>query len=123
MATQVPGVLVSFPAAADFSTTGQFRFGKVDAAGRIALAAAATDIAVGVIQDDVATIDDAASVMITGTAKVVLGGTVAPGDAVTSDATGRALTTVTAGNQVHGICKEGGAINEIGTIVLHSTQL
>jgi hypothetical protein len=48
-----------------------------------------------------------------GTFKVVAGGTVAVGDAVTSDANGAAVTTVTAGNEVLGFAREAAVAGQV----------
>lgn len=48
-----------------------------------------------------------------GTFKVVLGGTVAINDALTSNASGQAVTTVTAGDQLIGYAAEAGVTSQI----------
>lgn len=48
-----------------------------------------------------------------GTFKVVLGGTVAVNDELTSDANGAAITTTTGGDQVIGLAQEAGVVGQV----------
>lgn len=48
-----------------------------------------------------------------GTFKVVAGGTIALGDALTSDSTGRAITTATSGNEVIGYAQEAAVAGQV----------
>ena len=82
---------ITLPAAADFSTTGMYRFGSVNASGQVALTAADARID-GVVYDKPDTIGHATAVAIEGIAMVELGGTVAAGAEVESDASGVAVT-------------------------------
>ena len=61
--------------------------------------------------------DQAAPVKVQGISKVMLGGTVTPGTEVMSDASGRAVAA-TSGLFVCGIVEDGGAIDEIGSVLL-----
>lgn len=63
---------------------------------------------------------DAVNVLLAqyGTARAIYGGTVAIGDRLTPDASGRLITTVTAGDQVIATAKEAGAINEYHEVIL-----
>lgn len=83
-------------AAADLSAK-QYYFVKVDTSGKIALAAAATDAIVGVLQNTPAS-GEQATYRFGGTAKIVLGGTVDEGEWVTSDSNGKGVATTTDGN-------------------------
>lgn len=47
--------------------------------------------------------------------KVRLGGTVAAGDALTSDANGKAIATTTTGNRIIGFAEIGGVLNDVIT--------
>lgn len=58
-----------------------------------------------------------ATVQFGGIAKIVLGGTVRPGMKVMTDANGKAVA-FTAGQNVAGVCIEGGVANEVGSIKL-----
>lgn len=89
-------------------------------AQQVVLASAATDKLLGVLSmlNKAGSTAVGATVNIhmrnaSGTFKVVLGGTVAIGDKLTSDATGRAVTTVTAGNEVLGEACEAGIAGQI----------
>ena len=94
MAKQIPGRLYSFPAAADH-TANQFKFMVVDSAGRIGLAGAGVAVD-GVLQDKPNAVDRHGSLMIDGISKVFAGAVaIARGANVSSDATGRAITSAT----------------------------
>jgi hypothetical protein len=80
-----------------------------------------TDLAIGIIQQPVATADLAkqvADVRILGISKAVCGGTVAVGDKVKVDATGKVITTTTALDKVVGIAVSGGVVNDIIDVLL-----
>jgi hypothetical protein len=47
--------------------------------------------------------------------KVTLGGTVAAGDALTSDANGKAIATTTTGNRIIGYAEIAGVLNDVIT--------
>lgn len=84
------------------------------AAGQVVPATAATDKVIGFTQHKAAA-GETVSVKLrsgAGTVKVKAGGTVAVGDRLTSDATGRSITTTTAANEVIGFALEAGAIND-----------
>ncbi len=79
-------------------------------AGNVVVATAGTDLSIGVTVGSAA-IGTVANIRLRsaeGTSKVQAGGTIAVGDAVTATAAGKALTTVTAGNQVFGYALEAG---------------
>lgn len=94
----------------------QFRIVKLTATG-IAVANATDLNQIGVLQDKPNALGVAGCVAITGVSKVKLGGVVAAGDRLTSDASGNAVVAV-AGEQVVGIALVAGAANDIGTILL-----
>lgn len=80
----------------------------------VALGAAATDSILGVSQMRVLAADAGtivADIRLEGITKVVAGGAVAIGDRVTSNASGRAITTTTAGNRVLGVALSTAAAN------------
>ncbi|PHS61187.1 MAG: hypothetical protein COB09_18540 [Thalassobium sp.] len=66
--------------------------------------------------------DQAAPVKVQGISKILLGGTVTPGQNVTSDASGRAVVAGV-GDVVRGIVEDGGVIDEIGSILLISPHV
>lgn len=70
MAYEVPGFKISgLEAAADLSTH-QFKFVKLDTAGRVAAISAVTDIPIGILQNKPSGIGVAAEVMADGISKV-----------------------------------------------------
>lgn len=80
-----------------------------------------TDLAIGIIQQPVATADlgkQVADVRILGITKAVCSATVAVGDKVKVDATGKMLTTTTALDKVVGIALSGGVVNDIIDVLL-----
>ena len=108
---------VTLEAAADLSTKQYFGV-VIDSSGQAALAGAgATNKIIGILQDKPDAVGRAGSVGIYGKSKAVLGGTVASGAKVTTDANGK-FVTAAAGDFVCGICAKGGAANEVGEIFL-----
>lgn len=103
-------------AAADLSGA-QFKLVKLNSSAKAAAFAAATDLPYGVL-NNAPIAGDACEIVNSGITKVVLGGTVAAGDPLMPDATGRVVTcapgTDTTKYQI-GICLEGGAVGNIGT--------
>jgi len=82
--------------------------------GEVVMATAATDKIIGFTQHK-AGAGETVSVKLrsgAGTVKVRAGGTVAVGDRLTSDTTGRSITTTTAANEVIGFALEAGAVND-----------
>ena len=75
--------------------------------------AAATDKLIGVSDNLGAASGETIDVILDGIALVKCGGTVAFGDLVTSDATGQALATTTAGNRWIGVAMEGGVSGDV----------
>lgn len=114
MATEIALRTISKEAAADLSAT-PYRFVTINASGQVAIAGAGAK-ADGVLQNDPAAQGRAAAVAIGGQTKIVLGGTVAAGAQVASDATGRAVTAAT-GNHILGTCTEGGTVGVMGSIL------
>ena len=90
----------------------------------VALASLATQKLVGIIVEpgNVAPSGDGivaiASVGMGGRCPVIYGGAVTAGDFLTSDASGKAVATVTAGNRVIGIAAKTGVLNDIGEVDL-----
>jgi hypothetical protein len=115
MAVQRRGDIVSFKAGADLSAN-QYFIVRLTSAGVVGLASSATqrDI-VGVLQNKPKA-NEPAEVLVrsaSGTGKVMLGGTVAIGDDLTTDANGKAITTTTANDEVIGRALEAGAAGDI----------
>lgn len=113
---------ISLVAVADYSSTGQHRFVTINSSGQaLRVAAANEDIVAGVLRN-APLAGGAASIQDRGLAKVELGATVNAGAAVTTDNVGRAVTATT-GQFCHGICIEGGAVGNIGTVLLKDFTL
>ena len=91
----------SFTTGASSLATKQYYIVKQHTDGTAILSAAATDKHIGVLQNKPA-VGAAALVRFLGTAKVIAGGTIGVGAWVTSDANGKAIATVTAGDVVIG---------------------
>lgn len=79
-------------------------------------AAAATDKSVGVADADTAS-GARVDVVMSGTADVQYGGTVARGDLLTADANGKAVVAST-GNRVIGVALVSGVAGDIGEVLL-----
>jgi hypothetical protein len=95
------------------------------ASGEVVVATAATDKIVGVTTRAV-TAGDVADVRLRsaqGTSVVKLAGTVAVGDAVTSNGAGALITTTTAGNQVVGIALEAGVTGDLIEVMTSTNTL
>lgn len=86
---------ISLQSAADFSTTGQYRFCTVNTSGQAALASSDGRMD-GVVQDNPSASDRATTVGVSGITLLELGGTVTAGDDLKSGASGVAVTGGTA---------------------------
>jgi hypothetical protein len=119
MAEQSECLTIPMAAAADYSAK-QWYLVTASANNTATLCSAATDAAVGVLQNGGET-GAGLSVAIAGHSKVKLGDVVSAGALVGPDTSGRAVT-ITAGSSTTayaiGRCISGGNTNEIGTIVL-----
>ena len=85
-------VRATFVAGADLSTK-QYTFVKLNASGEVIAAAAATDIPIGVLQNN-PTSGAEASVTIVGGTKIVAGAAIGEGALVGTGATGKAVALV-----------------------------
>lgn len=86
---------------------------KQDGSGNAALCTAATDKIEGSIDDPGNGTVLGAITVCKANGKVILGGTVAPGDQLTSDAAAKAIATTTGGNFVFGRAVEAGVAGDI----------
>lgn len=100
---------ITLQSAADFSTTGIYRFGVVNSSGQIALASSAGRVD-GVVYDNPSAADRECRVATAGVVKVELGGTVTAGDQVQSGASGVATSGST---NSPGIALESGVSGDI----------
>jgi hypothetical protein len=101
-------IKVSLVAAADLSSS-QYRFVKLDSAGKAAACSAATDRPIGVLQNN-PTSGNVAEVLVAGGTKLVLGGTVTEGQIVSPSSTGTAVTIAPGTDTTKYIC--GSALTE-----------
>lgn len=93
------------------------------AAGSCVQAAAATDKLLGTSDELDHVIGETVDIAVGPVPFVTLGGTVAVGDWLTSDASGRAIATTTAGNQVIGRAEIAGVSGDIVTYLRALGQL
>jgi hypothetical protein len=82
------------------------------AAGTCVKAAAATDKLLGTSDELDHVTGEMVDISLQPLGKVKLGGTVTPGDWLTSDANGKAIATTTAGNAVIGQAEHGGVLDD-----------
>lgn len=106
---------ITVPAAADYSTTGQYLFVNIDGNGRALLVSSQGADAIGVLSDKPAAIDRPARVVIGGVTKCIAGETITPDDKLTTGADGRAEVALT-GDHVVAHAVTGGADGEVITI-------
>lgn len=123
-ATFQEGNQVSYPSAYDFTVGGTvnscpYLLVKLNASGQVVLAAASTDLIVGVIRNCPTAVGGAATPShgqvadvhvrnSTGQFKVQLGSTVTLGAYLTTNSSGQAVASTTAGDQVFGIAEQAG---------------
>lgn len=88
MAYEIPGLVVSFPAGGDLSSS-QFKFVKLNASGQVVDIAAATDVPIGVLQNN-PTSGQGATVMIDGITKLQADAALTVGTAIGPSADGQA---------------------------------
>jgi hypothetical protein len=94
--TGVPGT----PGSAEPNYGKQYTFVKVTGAHQVGLSTANTDNVVGVLQNKPQVEGQAATIGIFGVSNMIAGAAVAAGDKISSDATGRAVTTPGTGTPV-----------------------
>ncbi len=108
MSVTADGGRKSFIADADLSAKRFLIMKFATAANEIGLAAAATDLLVGTLNNKPKAGEGANITLRSGgvTGKVIAGGTISKGDEITADSAGKAVATTTAGDQVLGIALE-----------------
>lgn len=124
MAQSIRDMERSFVCGATTLAAKMYYFVKQHTDGTLIIAAAATDKIVGVLQNKPA-VGAAAVVRFGGTTKVIAGGTITVGAWVTSDASGKAVATTTAGDVVMGkyLGAASAASGDIIEIQMHSFVL
>src|ERR1019366_75671 len=119
MATEAGiGGVGTLAASADLSLC-QYCFAKISGDGTATVAAAATDKIIGVINNKPAS-GEAIDLVMYGKQKVLLGGTVAAGDYLTSDANGNAVKATSTDATVYGQAVEAGVVTDIISALLGS---
>lgn len=78
-------------------------------------ASAATDKIIGTSDELAHAAGEVVDVAVGSVPKVRLGGTVAAGDALTSDANGKAIATTTTGNRIIGYAEAAGVLDDVIT--------
>lgn len=116
MAYELGKLVISLPKAADF-TSKQFRFGKVDSSGNVAVAGL-DQPAIGVIDDNGSVVGSATPVIYGGVAQVLFGASANPGDELVSDSNGAAVPRATGENHVIGIALEAGSSGSVGAMLV-----
>lgn len=111
MSQSVKDLEITRAAGADLSAK-RYYIVKLDTAGAIVLAAAATQNIVGVLQNKPQS-GEAGIYRFGGTTKVIAGGTIAIGDWVTSDSAGKAVATTTDGDITIGRALESAVSGDI----------
>ena len=110
------GCVYNYKAAGAVGKYLLLKFGSND--GEVAVATAATDKLIAVSTDIAAADTERADGVRSGLAPVIYGGTVARGDLLTADSTGRAIATTTASNRVIGIAEVSGVVGDIGAVFI-----
>ena len=121
MAKQHDGQDPSFKAKDDMSSS-QFRFAKIDGTtdDQVDICDGTADLMIGVLQDTGVT-GQGVIIRVYGHTKIVLGTTITAGQLLGTDNAGRATPLTPATTEyVAGICTVGGAVNEIGEMILQS---
>jgi hypothetical protein len=110
----------SFTTGASTLIAKQFYMVKQHTDGTLILAAASTDKIVGVLQNKPA-VGAAGLVSFIGTTKVIAGGTINPGDLVTSNGSGQAVSTTTTKDRILGtaILSAAAASGDVIEVLLH----
>jgi len=109
----------NFKAEAAITAFTLVKHGTVD--GNALIAAAVGDKIIGVSTDIAAAINERVDVILEGIADVLYGGTVARGDLLTTDGTGRAVTAAPAAgvnNSVIGRALIAGVVGDIGQCII-----
>ena len=112
----IPTFVKSYEASADVSAYRIAKFSDAAASRKVALATAATDPMIGVIDKMAGLTGEMVDVHLAGLASVELGGTVTAGAPLTSDATGRAIVATVAvatNKRVIGVAHEPGVVGDI----------
>ncbi len=113
MATTVTGPTRTFKSTNDLSAK-QYFIVKLTS-GEVVLAAAATDVLIGVLMNKPKAGENAEVQLINsqGTCKVIAGGTISAGNMLTADSAGKAVATTTTGNYLLGMALKDAVAGDI----------
>lgn len=111
-----------YKAEGDISAS-QFCALKVGTVANGLVVAGAGDQPVGILYNKPSASGQPVELCIDGIAKVAYGGTVADGDWVKADASGKAVTTTTTGDKVIGKARKAGASGDTGEVLLDFTHV
>lgn len=122
MATEVATLDISLPAGADLSAK-QYYFVKLNSSGQAIVCAAATDVPVGVLQNDPAASGRGATVRVLGKSKVSSDASLSVGDLVGTSGDGQADAktpgTDTTEYVVGQVLQAGGAAGEMSEVLVN----
>ena len=118
--TKAPECLIFLAAAA-------IAKGKVVKTGadaeHVAVASAATDKSIGILQTATNAAEDVAEVAVMGGAKALAGGTIAVGDLVTADSNGALVATTTGNDRVMGIALSAAVSGDIFDVLMQISNV
>lgn len=110
-------ILTSAPANADLSSA-QFYLTKINTSGKLATCSTRGERAHGILLNDPAAADRAGSLCVGGIAQVECGGTFSPGQALTTDASGKAILANLPSDIVIGTALETGTSGERASMIV-----
>jgi len=111
MSQHVPGAIKSFKAAADYSAK-QYYIMYVSADNTVTIGSAASQALVGTLLNEPKA-NEGATIAVSGTSKVIAGGTITIGDRLTTDSSGKAVATTTDGQNIIGTAIEAADASDI----------
>lgn len=123
MSTRIPEFYLAFEAGGAIPANRFVKFGSGDR--KAVVAAAATDAVFGV-SDLAAATDERLDVGVAGVLPVTYGGTVARGDLLVSDSTGRAVTAAPAAGanvRIAGVAMVSGVVGDVGSVLFNPGSL
>lgn len=85
----------------------------------VAISSAATQKHIGIAQNASAAAEDILEVSVGGGAKGLAGGTIADGDLLTSDSSGRLVATTTANDKIIAQAKEAAVVGDLFSCAIH----
>ena len=111
-----PTLTKTFTATGEIAARALITFGSAD--GQAVVASAATDTLLGVAEQIGSRENMRVDVIINGIAEVVAGGNVTRGDALTSNAAGKVITSSTATDRIIGFAMQSGVASDIIEVMI-----